>query len=89
VTRLNQRFMGRVWKGRIESNLSLGHQQKSGVLIDEIMDTILTDVAILLVVATVWNYLQQEERLTPARKTWLSVAGLFALISALLQLFRR
>jgi hypothetical protein len=50
---------------------------------------ILTDVAILFLVATIWNYLQQENRLTPARRTWLSVAGIFALVSALLQLFRR
>jgi hypothetical protein len=52
-------------------------------------ETILTNIAILLLVATVWNYLQQENRLTPARRTWLSVAGIFALVSALLQLFRR
>jgi hypothetical protein len=50
---------------------------------------ILTDVAILFLIATIWNYLQQENRLTPARRTWLSVAGIFALVSALLQLFRR
>jgi len=52
-------------------------------------EMILTNVAILLLVATVWNYLQHENRLTPARRTWLSVAGIFALVSALLQLFRR
>jgi hypothetical protein len=52
-------------------------------------ETILTNVAILFLVATVWNYLRQEDRLTPARRTWLSVAGIFALISVLLQLFRR
>jgi hypothetical protein len=52
-------------------------------------ETILSDIAILLLVATVWNYLQQEDRLTAARRTWLSIAGIFAVISALLQLFRR
>jgi uncharacterized membrane protein HdeD (DUF308 family) len=52
-------------------------------------ETILADVAILFLIATVWNYLQQEKHLTPARKTWLSVAGILALVSALLQLFRR
>ena len=52
-------------------------------------ETILTNVSILFVVATIWNYLRQEERLTPARRTWLSVAGIFALVSALLQLFQR
>jgi hypothetical protein len=52
-------------------------------------ETILTNVAILFLAATVWNYLQQEGRLTPARRTWLSVAGIFALVSVLLQLFRR
>jgi hypothetical protein len=51
--------------------------------------TILTDVSILFLVATIWNYLQQEDRLTPARRTWLSVVGIFALVSALLQLSRR
>jgi hypothetical protein len=52
-------------------------------------ETILTDVSILFLVATIWDYLRQEDRLTPARRTWLSVAGIFALVSALLQLFRR
>jgi hypothetical protein len=52
-------------------------------------ETILTNVAILFLVATVWNYLQQEGYLTGARRTWLSVAGIFALISVLLQFFRR
>ena len=51
--------------------------------------TILTDVSILFVVATVWNDLKEQDRLTPARRTWLSVAGIFALVSALLQLFHR
>jgi hypothetical protein len=52
-------------------------------------EIILTNVAILFLVTTFWNYLQQEARLTPARRTWLSVAGIFALVSVLLQLFGR
>jgi len=52
-------------------------------------ETILTNVAILFLAATIWSYLRQEERLTPARKTWLLVAGIFALISLLLRLFFR
>ena len=52
-------------------------------------ETILTDIAILLLAATFWNYLQQENRLTSARRTWLSITGIFALVSILLQLFRR
>jgi hypothetical protein len=50
-------------------------------------ETILTNVSILFVVATLWNYLQQEGRLTPARRTWLLVAGIFAMISPLVRLF--
>jgi hypothetical protein len=52
-------------------------------------ETILTNVAILFLAATLWTYLQQEGHLSPARKTWLLVAGLFATISVVLQLFRR
>jgi hypothetical protein len=52
-------------------------------------ETILTNVAILFLAATFWNYLREEGSLSPARKTWLLVAGIFALISVLLQLFRR
>jgi hypothetical protein len=52
-------------------------------------ETILSDIAILFLVATVWNYLQQEGHLTAARRTWLTVAGIFALVSVLVQLFRR
>jgi len=33
-------------------------------------EAILTNVAILFLVATLCNYLQQEGRLTPARRTW-------------------
>jgi hypothetical protein len=50
-------------------------------------ETIPTNVAILFLVATVWNYLQQEGRFTQAQRTWLSLAGIFALVSVLLQLF--
>jgi hypothetical protein len=52
-------------------------------------EAILTDVAILFLAVTFWNYLQLENRLTPARRTWLSITGIFALVSILLQLFRR
>jgi hypothetical protein len=52
-------------------------------------ETILTNVAILFLAATFWNYLREEDRLTPARKTWLLVAGIFATISVVVQLFRR
>ena len=52
-------------------------------------ETILTDIAILFLAATFWNYLQLENRLTPARKTWLSIVAIFAMVSILLQLFRR
>jgi hypothetical protein len=51
--------------------------------------TILSGVASLFLVAAVWNYLQQEGRLTSARRAWLSVTGIFALITVLLQLFPR
>ena len=49
----------------------------------------LTNVAILFLVVTVWNYLQQEGKLTPPRRTWLSVAGIFAAVSLLLRIFGR
>jgi hypothetical protein len=52
-------------------------------------ETALTNVAILFLVVTVWNYLSQEGKLTPARRTWLSVAGIFAVISLLVRLFGR
>jgi hypothetical protein len=52
-------------------------------------ETILTNVAILFLAATLWTYLRQEERLTPARKTWLMVASILAAISLILQFFRR
>jgi hypothetical protein len=52
-------------------------------------DTILTNLAIIFLALTVWNYLQQEGRLTPARKTWLTVSGIFAAVSLLVRLFER
>jgi hypothetical protein len=52
-------------------------------------ETILTNVAILFLAATLWTYLRQEGRLSPARKTWLLIAGIFALISLLLRLLFR
>jgi hypothetical protein len=53
------------------------------------VETILTNIAIIFLGVTVWNYLQQEGRLTPARRTWLTVAGIFAAVSLLLRLFGR
>src|SRR5258708_15743680 len=50
-------------------------------------ETILSNVAILLLVATVWTYSRQKGRLNPARKTWLFIAGIFATIRVVLQLF--
>ena len=50
--------------------------------------TILTNVAIILVAAAVWDDLKRGGRGTPARRTWLLVACLFALVSAVIHLFR-
>jgi hypothetical protein len=46
---------------------------------------ILTNIAIVLLTAAVWDDMRRGERLTPARRTWLTVAGLFAIIGVLLQ----
>ena len=48
---------------------------------------ILTNVAVILLAATIWNDLKERDSVTIARKTWLLVACLFALISAILQLW--
>ena len=53
------------------------------------VESILTNIAIIFLAVTVWNYLQQEGRLTSARRTWLTVAGIFAAVSLLLRLFGR
>jgi hypothetical protein len=47
---------------------------------------ILTNVAIILVAAAVWDDLRRGGRANPGRMTWLGVACLFALISAVLHL---
>ncbi len=45
---------------------------------------ILTNIAIILVAASLWDDLRQGGRLSPARKTWLLIAGIFAVVSAVL-----
>jgi hypothetical protein len=40
---------------------------------------VLTNVALLLVVATLWVEMKGTGRLLPMYRTWLSVAGIFAL----------
>ena len=47
---------------------------------------ILTSVAVLLVAAAIWDDLRRNDRVTPARKTYLMVACIFALVSAVLQI---
>lgn len=47
---------------------------------------ILTSVAILLIAAAVWDDLRRSNRVTPARRTYLLVASLFAAIGAVLHL---
>lgn len=47
---------------------------------------ILTNVAILMIAATVWDDLRRGNRVTAAGKGWLLVAALFAGISAVLGL---
>lgn len=46
---------------------------------------ILTSVAILMLAAAMWDDLSRNERVTPARKTYLIVACIFALVNAVLQ----
>jgi hypothetical protein len=48
---------------------------------------ILTGVAIILLAAAVWDDLRRGDRVTPARKTYLLVACLFGLASAVLAIF--
>ncbi len=48
---------------------------------------ILISIALLMLVAAVWDDLKRGGRMTPARKTYLMVASIFALINAILQLF--
>ena len=46
---------------------------------------ILISIAILLLAAAMWDDLRRGNRVTPARKTYLMVACIFALVSAVLQ----
>ena len=69
-----------------DENRWIKGEEKSSIMGAE---TILTDIGILLLAATFWNYLQLENRLSPARRTWLLIAAIFAMVSILLQLFRR
>lgn len=45
---------------------------------------ILTSIAILMLAAAMWDDLSRNERVTPARKTYLIVACIFALVNAVL-----
>lgn len=45
---------------------------------------ILTSIAILMLAAAIWDDLRSNERVTPARKTYLIVACIFALVNAVL-----
>jgi len=47
---------------------------------------VLTNVAIVLVAAAVWDDLRRGGRATPARNTWLFVACVFGVVSAALHL---
>ena len=53
-----------------------------------IAPVILTNLAILLLVAAVWDDMRKEDRLTPARKTWLLVAAIFTAVSLVHQFFK-
>ncbi len=53
------------------------------------VETILTNIAIIFLTVTVWNYLQQAGQLTPARRTWLTIAGIFAAVSLFLRVLGR
>ena len=48
---------------------------------------ILTNIAIILVAAALWDDLRRGGRIAPAPRTYLLVACIFALISAILQVF--
>ncbi len=46
---------------------------------------IFTNIAIFMIVATLWDDLRQGGRITPARKIWLLIACIFSGVSVLLQ----
>lgn len=48
---------------------------------------ILTNVAVLLLAAAVFNDMREGDRLTPAKKTWLLVAAVFAAVGIAVELF--
>lgn len=48
---------------------------------------ILTNIAILLVLVTMWDDMRRGNRLTTARKTWLLVAAIFTIVSLVHQFF--
>lgn len=48
--------------------------------------SILTNVAVLLLAVAVWDDMKQHDRVTPMRKTLLLVAGIFSLVSVVVQL---
>lgn len=47
---------------------------------------ILTSIAILLLAAAFWDDMKQNGRVTPMRKTFLLVACIFSLVSAIVEL---
>ena len=53
-----------------------------------IAPVILTNLAILLLVVTLWDDMRKSNRLTHARKTWLLVAAIFAAVSLVHEFFK-
>lgn len=48
--------------------------------------SILTNVAIVLVVATLWIDMREGGRITSAKRTWLLIACIFSLLSSVVGL---